>query len=334
MNYNDTDLIFDAMLVLGDTNNGDVDATTATPHYSRSISDIIEAKEHVESVLFLSYMYRALHSELKQSHEHLKTMKISTEKLTTATDGRRSNTEHLRGIDSLPLSLSCRELTRQLGGNSTSSSVKDSSLKQLRRDLVRDKLILNGERLSNAELDLEGISEKLGATIGDVVRISHLPPIEKSVSTSLAIEILRKASRTNSGFVSYQFLQHVLNTSKGATSDIKPLSNRAKPININVSVGNIEKTAEARGPHPQPWGLLITIQCSSFFQLTPTSSVDNPATVTATAAAAPFVVEGLYEHNLVLPFDVAGKRCSATSLNALEGKSGEDGIVTLRRLPN
>ena len=315
MNYNDDDLAHDTILV---------DVGTITAHLSST-------KEHIESVRYLSYMHLALHSEWDQSHGHLTSTKtpesITTSTCSTGDSLRKSNVGQQRGLEGLPLSLSCRELMRQLDDSSaapdTSSSMKDSSLKQLRRDLIRDKLILNGERLSNAELDLEGICEKLASTIIDVVRIAQLPSIEKSVTHELAVEILRKASRTNSGYVSYQLLQHFMNMS-GVASDITPLSNRAKPIGVNISIGTVERTTEANRQPPEHWGLLVTIHCSSFFQLTPVN-IDDP-----TIATEPFVLEGIYEHHLVLPFDVC-RKFSATNLNALIGKSAEDGVVTLRR---
>ena len=243
---------------------------------------------------------------------------------------KRFSVQHL--ADALPVCMVCSELngttSSNRSGNSGESS-RDASLKQLRRDVERDKLKINGRRVVGSEAGLDGVLAATVAALQDAMRTSRFPPLDGDAAHALAVEVLRWASRTNSGFLCYSAVQALLvDGSDGATTLITPLSTLAKPIAVDVRVGG------ASAGHGG-WGLACTVTCSSFFNVSSSSSSSSSDNVTSNSSSgsgggSSVVLEGVYWHSLLLPVDVAGT-VSARNLSGLAGNTLDAATVTVQR---
>ena len=145
----------------------------------------------------------------------------------------------------------------------------------------------------------------------DILRVSQFPPIEKVALKSLVMEILRKGSRTNSGYLCYENIQQMIDETK---TMLVPLSTLAKPIAITLSIGGLSETSH--------WGLKCTISCSSFFHVV--TAVEHSSD--ETGRQDKIILVGIYEHVLLLKIDMGSKFC-AMDMSSLIGKSS----VTIRR---
>ena len=134
-------------------------------------------------------------------------------------------------------------------------SLAPSVIRQTRKDIERDRLIMNGKLFVGAEEGVLAIEQQLCALV-DHVLIDHDPRLLQSttydngsvidsgdVSTFTGVEqllkdlvqrCLAKASRTNSGGGAFMALQPLLNPE---TEQAVPLSELATPICVRVVIG-------------------------------------------------------------------------------------------------
>ena len=275
---------------------------------------------HVNNLQYLEGVTAALLAEKTASvQQYRKTINASVlsannESSTTVIDTwdqQKHTIESLEKHDvAVPLRYNCNDVAHQWIGGSENSS-KDSSLKQLKRDLERDKVSINGLRISGSEIGMDGLIKLLDMKIVEILRVGQFPPIEKAVLKSLVMEILRKGSRTNSGYLCYENIQQMIDETK---TMLVPLSTLAKPIAISLSIGGLSETSH--------WGLLCSISCLSFFHVV--SSAEHPSD--GTEGQEKVVIVGVYEQVLLLKLDVGSKH-SAIDMSSLMGKSS----VTIQR---
>lgn len=304
--YTESDLLSDCALVLDGI---EVQHEEITPfvHY------------HVNNQQYLEGINAALVAEKTASVQHYRksinasVLSANNERNTTIIDTweqQKHTIESLENHDAtVPLCYRCSDLSQGIGGSENTS--KDSSLKQLKRDLERDKVSINGHRISGSEVGMDGIVKIMETKIMDILRVGQLPPIEKAVLKSLVMEILRKGSRTNSGYLCYENIQQMIDETKAM---LVPLSTLAKPIAITLSIGCLSETSH--------WGLLCSTSCLTFFHII--SSTKHPSD--RTGGQEKVVIVGIYEQVLLLKLDVASKY-SAIDMSSLIGKS----TVTIKR---
>ena len=303
--YEEFDLIADSALVLDGTAAAQ-EVVSPFVHYhinNQQYLDGARASLLAEKIASLQHHRKAINASVLYASNEV-TTDIDT------WDQQKYTVEILEKQDSVvPLCYRCSDLVHGIGASESTS--KDSSMKQLKRDLERDKLSVNGIRVSGSEFGMDGIVKMIEVKIMDILRVGQFPPIEKTVLNALVIQILRKGSRTNSGYLCYENIQQILDETKAM---LVPLSTLAKPITISLSIGGLSET-----PHS---GLLCTISCSSFFHVV--ASVEYPRD--ETAGQEKIVLVGIYEHTFLLKLNVGGK-FSAMDLSSLIGKSS----VTIRK---
>ena len=273
---------------------------------------------HVNNLQYLEGVTAALLAEKTASvQQYRKTINASilsanNESNTTVIDTwdqQKHTVESLEKHDvAVPLRYQCSDLSHGCGSENSS---KDSSLKQLKRDLERDKVSINGLRISGSEVGMDSIVKIIEKKIMEILRVAQFPPIEKAVLKSLVMEILRKGSRTNSGYLCYENIQQMIDETK---TMLVPLSTLAKPIAISLSIGGLSETSH--------WGLLCSISCLSFFHVV--SSAEHPSD--GTEGQEKVVIVGVYEQVLLLKLNV-GSKYSAVDMSSLMGKSS----VTIQR---
>jgi hypothetical protein len=188
------------------------------------------------------------------------------------TIGRPQQSSHKRNCDlltfmgQLPLDISL------LPSVATPLSDKDGALKQLKRDIERDSLIVNSTPLSGAQARLEGVITLLSDTMDQFIRESCLGALSRRHCEGLSAQALRLASRTHSGGSAFQALQECIDTDAVL---IVPNSKLATPLSIKISLGNNvrrENGFSVDGDGKCQWGLLCDIKCSTVFDLENISS--------------------------------------------------------------
>jgi hypothetical protein len=170
----------------------------------------------------------------------------------------------------LPTSLPLEILSQIDTAFASVSSTKDSSLKQLKRDIERDKLLVNGSRLVGADGGLEVVLRQLMTCCNEVLDTCGFASLDETTAKEFAEVVLRKASRTNSGGVAYQVLQAAI---EPHSTILVPVSTMALPLRIKVSVGRLSNGNEASTMLSAPasrqasWGLKCAVECTTFYQL-------------------------------------------------------------------
>jgi hypothetical protein len=159
---------------------------------------------------------------------------------------------------------------------STPLSDKDSALKQLKKDIERDSLIINSTPLSGAQTGLEGAIAMLCDTMDAFIRENRLIPLTRHHFEGLSVQALRLASRTHSGGAAFQALQECIDPDSVL---LIPNSKLATPLSIKLSLGNNmhgDKDLSADGSGwKYEWGLICDINCSTVFDLEDISSGDG-----------------------------------------------------------
>jgi hypothetical protein len=215
MHYSDKDADADCSDLLQDFENN-FDAWLDVNQFHATVADTDPAvrtalNQHLESLRFVKYASAALMAE----HNTL---------------SRIMNMDHFQMSESLPLTDVGKQYLGQhdffsrvpfeidlhkVSTNSrTLSNAYDSniSMKQLTRDLERDRLVLNGRRLVGASEGIAGLIAAVGDTIDLTLAHCSLPQLSPTMRESVAVGVLRMACRTNSGGLSFHALRSVVGT--------------------------------------------------------------------------------------------------------------------------
>ena len=317
--YTEHDLSADCVLLL----DGDGDAQQwAARVVDPAVRECVDDLRYLESMDAALRIERALCERAVPSSSSSGSGSVSNV-ASTQVSRKRFGVQHL--ADALPVCMVCSELNGTTSSNNSGEGSRDASLKQLRRDVERDKLKINGRRVVGSEAGLDGVLAATVAALQDAMRTSRLPPLDGDAAHALAVEVLRWASRTNSGYLCYSAVQALLvDGSDGSTTLITPLSTLAKPIAVDVRVGG------ASAGHGG-WGLACTVTCSSFFNVSSSSdNVTSNSSGSGSGGGSSVVLEGVYRHSLLLPVDVAGT-VSARNLSGLAGNTLDAATVTVQR---
>eukprot|EP01036_Dinobryon_divergens_P040731 gene40731-53890_t len=165
--------------------------------------------------------------------------------------------------------------------DTANSSSKDSSIKQLQRDIERDKITINGIRITGADGGLDGVLQYLGSILNRLLRQCGLPELTASARDTLSYIILRKVSRTNSGGTTFQALQTLLDTTQ---TMIAPMSTMAKPLKIHISLDSFQDSNQfcltnnannKNGRIQHEWGIRCHVEGSTVFRLSSNDDMDS-----------------------------------------------------------
>jgi len=125
------------------------------------------------------------------------------------------------------------------------NSARDDSIKQLKRDLERDKISINGV-LVVGSLGLDRILSTMKTTFDKILRQIELPILSADACSTLSDLILKKVSRTNSGGATFQTLRDLL---EARSTVIVPLSAKATPLRVKISAGSFTSPNTTLGDH-------------------------------------------------------------------------------------
>ncbi len=180
-------------------------------------------------------------------------------------NGRLSTTSAERsGVIKLPLSIPLRDIVNSMTSptscpstettpTTTTSTDKPSSqvrvavrletnqcrelqLKQLKKDIERDRLLLNSQRLVGANIGIDKIIQSIIQLLHTLADECLLTRLSDNIANEIALAILLKASRTHSGALTFQALQNLLNPEKFM---LLPQSSSTPPLNICIRLGSL-----------------------------------------------------------------------------------------------
>lgn len=225
--------------------------------------------EHIDNLQLLEFSNAIINSELSRlNSDYNKVEVIDTNKDNNKYNQSMFNTVH-DVYTSLPFSAKLHDVI-----DNDSHAKYDSnhiSLKQLTRDIQRDRVIINGRRLVGANVGLEGVLLSLGDTIDYTFAHCLLPPLSSQLKDEICVNIMKSASRTNSGGLSFQMLTSLFNTDNIL---LVPHSSLAGSLLIKISIGNFNNN-ENDSNGANNWGFKCEIMVSTFFKLQDSGAITH-----------------------------------------------------------
>ena len=193
-------------------------------------------------------------------------------------------------------------------------SKRDSSTKQLKRDIERDKIVINGMSIIGADGGIDNIIVKIGNTIDNMLSQCNLPVLSTTSREDLSYKLLSTVCRTNSGGITFQILQSMLNSE----SILIPLSNMAKPLRIRIS---LDKIPDNHSHSIVRWGICCHLTAQTSFRVA--SRSDENINIESNIQNNNAELDGIQAtYNCVLVFNV-DPRANETIIHFVPSKSDE-----------
>ncbi len=152
----------------------------------------------------------------------------------------------------------------------------DAKLRQLKKDVQRDRLVVNGIHVDGAEITLESVIYKVGSICDSMLSECKLRTLSPQVSNSFVTKLLLKASRSNAGGVSYQGIRQL---HPAQSSIVIPIASVTSPIRIRITVGTFGELPIIRYNKDMHalrlrWGLIGEVECLSVFEVREESEIN------------------------------------------------------------
>lgn len=138
----------------------------------------------------------------------------------------------------------------------------DNKLKQLKKDIERDRLLINGNRIVGVEYGLHNVLKLLNSIINQCLINCSFKDIDSLIYDELSLLILTKVSRTHSGGITFQAVHCHINSKDHM---LMPLSHITPPLKIKIYMGNFPSSYCCN--NIMKWGLVCEISCESIFQI-------------------------------------------------------------------
>ena len=158
--------------------------------------------------------------------------------------------KHIRNLPTSPMTLAtladelCRGGPFRVDLADSLSSVPSNN-EQLKKDLARDRVIINSHRIQGGSLGtFDEVLAACRATAADLLASAGLQPVAASSADTFTTSLLRQLSRTESAFTSLQCLHTVVDLSSdgdgeegaGGNTVIVPESVLAEPMMLRIDL--------------------------------------------------------------------------------------------------
>lgn len=167
-----------------------------------AVTDIIH--RHLKNIRHCKFMNEVLDSEIQKSISGMVTSDetdsiiVSQGNTHTIVIQQKTHDELLRSkfsqTNKIPL-IDIPEVELMI----TDCSDLDTTLKQLRKDLERDRLLVNSIRVLGATLGLSGIMQLVGDVCNKILLECGLPRLSDEMRDHVVLAVLGKAARSHSG---------------------------------------------------------------------------------------------------------------------------------------
>ena len=309
-----------------------------------SISMFRLIQQHSDCIRFLTFAEQSINAESAKSsfYNHILnddgTNRATTKGHTgSSTVGKSKLPENFSRSDLatilplLPLSIDVSEINSSGIADvfAVSSSSDRLSLKQLRKDVERDRFLVNGAPVIGSQAGLEGVSSTIVECCSRALSRCCLQPVDRVIENDIAVEVLSKASRTNSGGIAYQCLSYLIEPS-GVV--IIPVSTLAKPLSISISVGSFADHTDGNAKGDNKWGLVCRVECSTFFTLQSSGGMTDcqPPQFDVGSDASDVIVEIMFEDSICIAVNPCNKY-SVQNIAEIHSANANNGLVTVRR---
>lgn len=171
----------------------------------------VPLSRHLESLRFVKFAAAALTAE----HQNISTCTVTHNTDNESKEPGRSFLGRNDFLSRLPFQIDLHIVSKtcQALSNAYESEI---SMKQLTRDLERDKVVLNGARLVGAAYGISGLIAAIGDCIDLNVAHCSLPDLSADLKQALSVGVLRMACRTNSGGLSFHALRSIVGKAAGS----------------------------------------------------------------------------------------------------------------------
>ena len=216
------------------------------------------------------------------------------------------------------------------GNASIAVSMSEASLKQLRKDIERDAIAINGRVLVGSELRLEGCFARITEAVESVLVESGLPLLCPEAMSLLAFHLLSRTSRTHSGGLSFQTLRSIVDCE---ATLIVPNSAAAPPLRVVVSAGSFAShrqrvlgaETELTATESESWGLRCQVSATTAFSLKSIARLDSEVDASSTDLA----VRVVFEDSLCVSIDPRLMEVGQEAVEWALSSSTDKGMVTI-----
>lgn len=182
----------------------------------------------------------------------------------------RNDWEIVETAETLDSSSDEGELVIPLGSSAGPSVAKAQAskgeLKQLRKDIERDQVLVNSHLLVGASLSLEGTIESIKRITQQILAESGMPSLPALTADHFSHAILFKSSRTHSGGIVFSTLQSLIDREKLL---LVPQSAMSPPITVHIRLGvfptHAQKVVDSSTDSQRPWGLICQVTSESYY---------------------------------------------------------------------
>jgi hypothetical protein len=276
VNYSEKDAEFDSQLLLREIENvgdcwlgnsiNDKNAITMTENHKRSFRLVLEHLRNVRVAKFSREALAAEFNHLQQKDD------LEPEALHTNTDF----SEHFKTANTIA-AIKIPDVERMASKIAdvtltTYSTTNNEAMKQLRKDIERDKILVNGVRFVGAEQGMERILRSMCSISDSIMNECTLRPVPHIANEAMAVSLLSKACRSHSGGIAFQAAHSLIDPS---IAMLIPQSAVAPPLRIDYYLGALPRlmSADSHGIGSDTvygatkWGLVGKVSIESIFKV-------------------------------------------------------------------
>lgn len=234
IDYTEEDAEFDSQLVFREIE--DLDPSTwmgnalIGKHGTEQESQFRKTiQTHLKNIRFSKFALQAIKSEIHNCQQC--EGKATTENVSTETPGTNSYRQHLGACNRIAV-VKIPDVDQMI---SDAGSVRvEASMKQMKKDIERDRLLINGVRIVGAELGLDTVLQKMCDMCDQIHTECGIPTLGNEVKQFAVLSLLSKASRSHSGGIAFQAVQSLIDPS---VAMLVPQSAVTPPLKINIHLG-------------------------------------------------------------------------------------------------
>jgi hypothetical protein len=261
--YSVEDLEFDCDLLMSETEDINLNwmnvVFTKRRNQTKEETALNNAVDsHAKTMRYLSFAKSVIEVEM----DKLSIKEIETEDLPQVTNSQLT-------LSDIPLSFTVRDI-QGIDAMIAKHETQESRMRQLKKDVERDVLLMNGVRVSGAEKGLDSVLRLISDICDQIMKECDLKLLGDETKNVLSETILSVASRTHSGGITFQALHSMIDSSE---SMLIPQSAAARPIRVQISVGSFptvyynSSLLQVDSGSGQKWGVVCQVTCESVFQV-------------------------------------------------------------------
>jgi len=301
-----------------------------------------QVSDHIDNIKYLKFASAALDSSASSSMSIDARREISTAERSSSLVPPLS-LKQTDFLEKIPFTTSVHELAES-NDNLREVCCSEITLKQLQKDIERDELVIDGERIVGSNVGLDYCLGSIKKSLDNCLGTCFLPALGTDLRDEMSRTILATACRTNSGGIALHVLRTITDT-----EDVMliPRSTEAGSLLIKISVGQFfhipngntlvlhesksDKSSTDSSQHPDNcfarWGLRAEVRASTVYDVASMEDAMQPDLDPSQSGSR--TIEVIYENCVCLAIDSRTKVMNAGEVLGGGGKS-PSGRVSFR----